>query len=56
MRMRPKDPSLVLISLRLRRRDIAAARQVAKRESIPYQLVIRRWVMAEAQRQRSPRG
>jgi predicted DNA binding CopG/RHH family protein len=35
---------LVLITIRLRREDVAYARAEAKRRTVPYQHVIRGWV------------
>lgn len=45
---RKKDPGLVLINLRLRKKDIVVARRQARDAGIPYQHVIRAWVAAMA--------
>ncbi len=41
---RVKSRDLVLVNLRLRKKDVAEARREAQRLSIPYQHVIRGWV------------
>jgi predicted DNA binding CopG/RHH family protein len=45
---RKKDPGLALVNLRLRKKDIAAARRRGREFGIPYQHVIRAWVAAMA--------
>ena len=43
---RPKNNNLVLINLRLLKKDVADARRRAKKLGVPYQHVIRAWVAA----------
>lgn len=44
-----KNPDLVIITLRVRKQDVAKARKVAKTEAIPYQHVLRRWISSGAE-------
>ena len=52
---RERNLDLVVITLRLRTRDVKAARAVAKTSAIPYQHVIREWV-ANGARKAARRG
>jgi len=42
--MRQGNADLVLISIRLHKRDVKAAKAEAKRLAVPYQVLIRQWV------------
>jgi hypothetical protein len=46
---RKKDLGLILINLRLRKKDVAQAKRLAKERNIPYQHVIRTWVASAAE-------
>jgi predicted DNA binding CopG/RHH family protein len=41
---RPKSIGLLLINLRLREKDVRAAKREARRLGVPYQHIIRAWV------------
>ena len=48
-----KNPNLRLLSIRLDKRDMTAARKEAKRWKRPYQHIVRDWVTAGADRVRA---
>lgn len=49
---RPGDPNLSIINMRLRKQDIATAREQAKKLGIYYQQIIRMWVAEAAEQAR----
>jgi predicted DNA binding CopG/RHH family protein len=53
---RVRNPDLVLVGIRLMKRDIAEAKRVARERAIPYQHVVRAWVAEKAERARVKRG
>jgi predicted DNA binding CopG/RHH family protein len=53
---RVRNPDLVLVGIRLMKRDIAEAKRIGQARAIPYQHVIRAWVAEKAERARVKRG
>jgi predicted DNA binding CopG/RHH family protein len=45
---RPKSVGLVIVNLRLRKKDVAEAKRQARALGVPYQHLIRAWVAAGA--------